>query len=228
MIYFFNPTLQEYFMPYLQGGLQWCCRDVTRVEISPAALFPAAICSTLGGHFTLTDAVFPLSQLPALQHSDDDLWFLSWSDRPCFVFVSSENSHPFLPWLTHSHCLYERQTHSCHTVSPISQPRPDFHTWQSGSGSVELAGVHIRPPFLTHVTNEKRDKRDRHIKGWRARLGFLKLRTDAERPNLAQTRKTPLNDSICCVSTALATPILCHIASFPSTATAYSTQTVCA
>lgn len=79
-----------------------------------------------------------------------------------------------------------------------------------------------------HVTNEKRDKRDRHIKGWRARLGFLKLLTDAERPNLAQTRKTPINDSICCISTALATPILCHIASFPSTATAYSTQTVCA
>lgn len=90
MIYFFYGGLQEYFV-LSSGSLPACCRDMSGAKISlahkPAVLFPAAIFSTLGGHFTFSYALFPLPLLQTLQHGDYERWFLSQFDGPCFVFL---------------------------------------------------------------------------------------------------------------------------------------------
>lgn len=63
-------------LPYLQESLQAPLQGHVRsrdLSCSQALLYPAAICSTLGGHFAFSDAFFPLPLFPTLQHGDNVL-----------------------------------------------------------------------------------------------------------------------------------------------------------
>lgn len=187
-------------LPYLQRSLQGCCRDVSGAKISLARElccspqlyvqpwvvtlhFPMPSsysrcfkhCNTVtmcgGFYLSLTGLVVSLSQLrtPA---------------------PSSPHSH------IHAHCLHERKTHSCHTVSARQKashwPTPPRFSQLTVKFWFSRAGGSSHPSsLLTHVTNEKRDKQDFHIKGWRAHLQFLKPLAALGSSHLAQTRKTP-------------------------------------
>lgn len=155
---------------------------------------------------------FPLTLFQTLQHSNDEQWFLSQSDKGPGVALSQTGTPPFPSHsLIHMHCLHGRQTHSCHTVSARQKashrPTPPWSSQLTVKFWVSRAGLSLHPScLLTHITNEKRDKRDFHIKGWKAHLQRLKrpaalgspeythTHTDAQ---LAQTRKSFFNNFIC-------------------------------
>lgn len=135
MIYFFNAGLQQYFAlsSAKSSRLSQGCVRSQDLSCSQAVLFPAAICSTLGGHFTFPDASFLLPLFQTLQHGDDVRWFLSQFDRPCCVFVSTEDSRPFLPSLAHTRTLsaWKKNTFMsyciCKTESlPLANPAQIF------------------------------------------------------------------------------------------------------
>ncbi len=125
--------------------------------------------------------------------------------------ISSTQTHTH----THTHCLHGRQTHSCHTVSvrqkASHRPTPPRFSQLTVKFWVSRAGRSSHPScLLTHVTNEKRDKRDFHIKGWRAHLQFLRRlaawvhqSTQAQRRTHAHIwltqEKAFFNDLICCI-----------------------------
>lgn len=84
------------------------------------------------------------------------------------------------PSHTHTHCLRERKTHSCHTVSARQKgshrPTPPRFSQLTVEFWFSRAGRSSHPSsLLTHFTSGKQDKRDFHIKVWRAHRRRLKL-----------------------------------------------------
>lgn len=176
-------------LPYLKGSFQQ--EPVSR----------PARCTSCGSSLqlyaqtwvvTLHFWSFSSSHSHCFKHCDavTEQWFYLGLTGPV-VSLSGLRTPPPLPPLAQSraHCLRETQTHTCHAVSPAGWPRPEFHSRQSSSGSVELAGARIHLPPSTHVITEKRDKLDLHVSSRRTR--FLKLLADMD-AHLELTRKTPL------------------------------------
>lgn len=138
-----------------------------------------------GFYLSLTSAVVSLSQLrtPLFPHT---------------------HTHALSAWKTNtfmSYCICE--TKSLSTPPRFSQLTVKFWVnWAGGSSHPSC--------ILTHVTNEKRDKRDFHIKGWRAHLQFLKQlaalgspeyrHRDTHMHTFGTHKKKPFfNDLICCI-----------------------------
>ena len=129
-------TVFTWFISFMAGILCLIFRKSPRLlqghvrsqhrSSSQATLFPAAIHSTLGGHFTFSYAFFPL---PLGQKKTATLWrwlvnFISvWRALLYLCLLCPPPPPPHFPTRTHTHthththCLHWQQTHSCHTVS---------------------------------------------------------------------------------------------------------------
>lgn len=167
MIYFFSGGLQEYFV-LSSGSIPACCRNMSGAKISLAhkqfcslQLYSQPWVVTL--HFLM-----PFST-PTVSNIATQWWwamvFISvWRALLCLCFnLTSPISH------THSHshtctdCVEDKYIHVILYLQDkkrhIAKPHPDFHSWQSSSGSVALAGAHIRLAFwhtsqMKNETNE--------------------------------------------------------------------------
>lgn len=122
MIYFFYGGLQEYFV-LSSGSLPACCRDMSECQDrshSQTTLFPAAIFWTLGGHFTFSDAFFPLPLFQTYNAVTLEVNFIS----VCFNLVSPAH-----------------HTHIHHTVSvKQKQKLPSSHPTQIRTVDSQVLG----------------------------------------------------------------------------------------
>lgn len=154
-----------------------------------------AICSTLGGHFTLMH--WCLLPTPTVSNiATQWRWGCFYLSLTGSVVSLSWLRHPtpFLPLLNHTHCLRERQTHACHTVSP-ALPRFSqliVKLWFSRAGwSSHPSSPFWRMSCLKNKTNKF------STKGWRGCLQFLTLPTDTD--TFGTHKKDPFLNHLICI-----------------------------
>lgn len=147
---------------------------------------------------------------------------LSQVDRPCRFFVSTKNSGPFLPSLSHTRTVFMKDKH-IHGILYLQDRKPSHHPTPPRSSQLTVkfwfsraVGSSHPSSLLTHVKNEKRDKQVFHLRSY----------ADTE----THTRKTPFNNLICRIfhGSRCTYSILCQLALFFSTAVQPATpHTVC-
>lgn len=136
-----------------------------------------AICSTLGGHFTLMH--WCLLPTPTVSNiATQRRWGCFYLSLTGSVVSLSWLRHPtpFLPLLNHTHCLHERQTRVSYCISGPAQIFTVDSQVLVQSSWLELTSFF---PFLTHVLPEKQDEQVFN-KGLEGRLRFLTLLTDTD------------------------------------------------
>lgn len=179
MIYFFNGGLQEYFV-LSSGSLPACCRDMSGAKIS-LAHEPCCSLQLYSQPWVVTlHFLVPSFHSQCFKHCNTVMmscgFYLSLTGP--VVSLSQLRTPPFFPTHIHTKSAWKTNTFMSYCICEIkSLPSPNstqiFTVDSQVLGQLswrELTSVLL----LTHVTNEKRDKRDFHIKGWRAHLQFLK------------------------------------------------------